>query len=326
MFCLNCGSQLLADAVFCNQCGFPVSKAAPVATQTVTAESDGYALSPREFISPTDETAMRTLQGMGELNRLIQTFANKYGKPWLESGFLGNGVKIGPNQFPMLFDLAAELGEVFCLQRLPDVYVANLMLTPISIARTSRSCTIGTDSESFIVLDARYILPLIEENISLERLRRDPIYFMLAHEFSHVALGHALYLSVALWIAEHGPTGLTGLTIRPLIMPLQHWARQAVLSADRGVLVATGAHEAYRDYLLTLLMGHPRLARMMNTDAYLEQLIRIEQGAGRHSEAITNTSPYISRRIAAMDEYVNDPAYTALRQRVEAFIETIRRS
>ena len=223
MFCLNCGSELPANAAFCNQCGTPAGAPAPAAEQTPPAEPGGYALYPNEFISPTDEAAMRTLQGMGELNRLIQTFVNKYGKPWLESGFLGNGVKIGPNQFPLLFDLAAELGEIFCLQRLPDVYVANFMFTPISIARTSRSCTIGTDSESFIVLDARYIMPLMEENISAERLRDDPIYFMLAHEFSHVALGHALYLSVVLWIAEHGPTGLTGLTIRPLVMPLQHW-------------------------------------------------------------------------------------------------------
>jgi hypothetical protein len=324
MFCLNCGRELPTNAAFCNRCGSPAG--APASVEVSATEPDGYALSPHEFISPTDEAAMRTLQSMGELNRLIQTFVNKYGKPWLESGFLGNGVKVGPNQFPLLFDLAAELGEIFCLSRLPDVYVANFMLTPMSIARTSRSCTIGTDSESFIVLDARYIMPLIEENISLERLRNDPIYFMLAHEISHVALGHALYLSVVLWIAEHGPTGLTGLTIRPLVMPLQHWARQAVLSADRGVLVATGAHETYRDYLLTLLMGHPRLARMMNTDAYLEQLVRIEQGAGRHSEAISNTSPYISRRIAAMAEYVNDQNYQALRERVKAFIETIRRS
>lgn len=267
---------------------------------------------------------MQTLQSMGELNRLIQMFIRKYGKPWLESGFLGNGVKIGPNQFPLLFEIAQELGEIFCLPRLPDIYAANLMMTPVSIARTSRSCTIGTDSESFIVLDARYLTPLTDERLTLEQLRRDPLYYMLAYELSHVVLGHALYLSIVLWLAEHGPTGLAGLTVRPIILPLQHWARQAVLSADRGVLVATGAYDAYRQYLLTLLLGNPRLVRQLNVEAYLDQLARIEEGAGKHTETLSNTSPYISRRIAAMDRYIREPGYAVLRDRVDLFVASLK--
>ena len=138
---------------------------------------------------------------------------------------------------------------------------------PISSAKKSSGLAVSKKSrdkknifsktseiESFIVLDARYLLPLTDEKITPEKLRQDPLYFMLAHEISHVALGHALYLSVTLSITEHGPTGLAGLTVRPLVLPLQHWARQAVLSADRGVLVATGQYDAYRNYLMNLLM------------------------------------------------------------------------
>ena len=311
--------------MFCNQCGATVGSI-PEDGQPPAAEPGptGYFLSPSEFISPTDRGAMQTLQGMGELNKLIQSFVHKFGKPWLEAGFLGNGVKISPRQFPLLYELAGELGEIFCLGRLPDIYAANLMMTPVSMARSSRSCTIGTESESFIVLDARYLLPLTDQRITLEKLRQDPLYYMLAHEMSHVVLGHALYLSVALWVADHGPTGLAGLTVRPLILPLQHWARQAVLSADRGVLVATGTFEAYRNYLLTLLLGHHALVRQLNLEAYLEQLTRIDEGAGRHTEALSNTSPYISRRIEALNQYVSDPGYEALRVRVDQFVTSLR--
>ena len=311
-----------AGARFCNNCGNPVESS--VTASPAGPAGAGYYLSAEEFICPTDQAAMRSLRGMNELNRLIQTFVKKYGKPWLESSFLGNGIKVGPDQFPRLYQLAAELGDIFCLPRLPDIYAANFMLTPMSIARTNRSCTIGTETEAFIVLDARFLAPVVDENISLEKLRKDPVYFLLAHELSHVALGHALYLSVTLWITEHGPTGLAGLTVRPFILPLQHWARQAVLSADRGVIVATGQEQDYRDFLLTLLVGNPRLVRHLNVDAYLAQLARLEGGVGLHSESISNTSPYFSRRIAALDEYGRQASYMALRSRVEAFVKETR--
>ena len=278
-----------------------------------------YFLSPDEYRSPADDSAMRSLQSTGELNRLVQTFVGKYGKPWLETTFLGNGLKVGPQQLPMLYRLATELGEKLCLTRLPDIYAVNLFNTPLAIARSTRSATIGTDAEAFVVLDARLLGRLADPRLGIEDLREDPACFLLAAELSHVALGHALWLGIALWLSLRGPTGIAGLISRPLIMPLIYWARQAVLSADRGVVLATDRYDAYRASLVSLLVAHPRLVPLVNVEAYLRQLEGREEPIGRFFEGVSSTYPYVSRRLSALDAFVRDPAYPGLRQKVNGF-------
>jgi hypothetical protein len=279
-----------------------------------------YFLHPQEYISPHDSAAMRTLQATGEVNRLVQTFVGKYAKPWLESSFLGNGLKVGPRQLPMLYDLAGELADIFCLSRLPDIYAVNLYNTPLAIARSTRSATIGTDIESFVVLDARLLGRLADPRLTLEQLRRDPLCFLLASELCHVALGHALWLGIAMWISLRGPSGVAGLVSRPLVMPLIYWARQAVLSADRGVVLATGMHEEYRQNLLATLVANPRLVPLVNVPEYLGQVEGRRDTVGQILEGFSSTQPYISRRISALDDFIGDPSYPALRRRVETFL------
>jgi Zn-dependent protease with chaperone function len=280
-----------------------------------------YLLAPDEYISPHDRSAMRALQSTGDLNRLVQTFVGKYAKPWLESSFLGNGVKVGPDQFPMLYRLAEDVGEIFCLTRLPDIYAVNLYNTPLAIARGTRSATIGTDTESFVVLDARLLARLGDPHLTMEQLRRDPICFLLAAELGHVALGHALWLGISMWISLRGPSGITGLVSRPLIMPLIFWARQAVLSADRGVVLASGMVEEFRNSLLSTLVAVPRLVPLVNVEAYLRQVEGRNESIGRFLEGFSSTQPYISRRLSALDEFINGPSYPYLRGKVETFVQ-----
>lgn len=331
MFCVQCGSEMPAEGSFCHQCGAPVggvqpAAAAPSPLGLSIAPIGNYFLSPEEYLSPQDQSAMRTLQSTGELNRLVQTFVGKYGKPWLESSFLGNGVRVGPDQLPMLYRLAGELGDIFCLAKLPAIYVVNLYNTPLAIARSTRSATIGTDTEAFIVLDARLLGRLADPKLTIEQLRQDPICFLLAGELGHVALGHALWLAIALWVSLRGPSGITGLISRPLVMPLIYWARQAVLSADRGVVLATGLVDEYRVSLLTNLVANPRLVPIINVKAYLQQTEGRNESIGRFFEGVSSTSPYIARRLASLDEFVAGPAYPVLRQKVEAFATSMRRS
>ena len=343
MFCYQCGGQVPADASFCHQCGAPQALVearpplgAPIPADPYPAPGEtawrppsplsvapvgNYILAPDEYISPHDRSAMRALQSTGELNRLVQTFVGKYAKPWLESSFLGNGVKVGPDQFPMLYRLAGEVGEIFCLTRLPDIYAVNLYNTPLAIARGTRSATIGTDTESFVVLDARLLARLGDPRLTMEQLRRDPICFLLAAELSHVALGHALWLGIAMWISLRGPSGITGIFSRPLIMPLTFWARQAVLSADRGVVLATGMVEEFRNALLSTLVAVPRLVPLVNVDAYLRQVEGRNESIGRFLEGFSSTQPYISRRLSALDEFVKGLSYPYLREKIEVFIQ-----
>jgi Zn-dependent protease with chaperone function len=160
---------------------------------------------------------------------------------------------------------------------------------------------------------------LSDPQLGIEQLRRDPISFLLAGELCHVALGHALWLGITLWVSLRGPTGIAGLISRPLIMPLIYWARQAALSADRGVVLATGAYEEYRQSLLTSLVAIPRLVPQINVEAYLRQLEGRSESVGRFFEGVSSTLPYISRRLSALEEFIREPAYPYLREKVDAF-------
>lgn len=343
MFCRRCGNVVAEGVRFCHHCGQPLAvppggvssgSPGPAGSPALAARwlpppgpmSVGpvgeYFLAPDEYRSPADAAAMRSLQSAGELNRLVQTFIGKYGKPWLESTFLGNGLRVGPSQLPLLYRLAAELGDTLCLTRLPDIYAVNLYNTPLAIARSTRSATIGTDTEAFVVVDVRLLGRLTDPRLTMEELRRDPVCFLLASELSHVALGHALWLGIALWLSLRGPTGLAGLISRPLIMPLIYWARQAVLSADRGVVLATGQYEAYRSSLIGQLVAHPRLVPLVNVEAYLRQMDGHDDAMGRFFEGVSSTYPYVSRRLASLDAFVQDPAYGVLRGRVEGFVRS----
>jgi Zn-dependent protease with chaperone function len=340
VFCVRCGTDLQAGVAFCHQCGAPLGaaatapalppSAAPPGGTTprplAVAPIGGYFLSPEEYISPQDQSAMRALQSTGEVNRLVQTFVGKYGKPWLESSFLGNGVRIGPEQLPMLYQLASEIGEILCLTRLPDIYVVNLYNTPLAIARSTRSATIGTDTEAFVVLDARLLGRLADPRLTIEQLREDPVCFLLASELAHVAMGHALWLAIAMWVSIRGPSGIAGLISRPLVMPLIYWARQAVLSADRAVVLATGNVEEYRRSLLSNLVANARLVPLINVEAYMRQVEGRHESIGRFFEGVSSTSPYISRRLAGLDEFVGGPAFVDLRRRVEGFVSSMGRS
>jgi hypothetical protein len=105
-------------------------------------------------------------------------------------------------------------------------------------------------------------------------------------------------------------------------MPLVFWARQAALSADRGVVLASGAYEEYRQSLLANLVAIPRLVPQVNVDAYVRQLEGRSEGVGRFFEGVSSTTPYIARRLTALAEFVQDPVYPSLRERVEAFQRT----
>lgn len=91
-------------------------------------------------------------------------------------------------------------------------------------------------------------------------------------------------------------------------------------------MLATGACEEYRQSLLANLVAVPRLVPRINVEAYLQQLEGRNESVGRFFEGVSSTMPYISRRLSALEEFRHDPAYSLLRERVEAFVRSQGRS
>jgi Zn-dependent protease with chaperone function len=166
--------------------------------------------------------------------------------------------------------------------------------------------TIGFD-RPFIVLGAELI----------DSMDDDEIRFVIGHELGHAISGHALYESVAWFLAAVGAGGLHGVPGGPLVLrgvelALQDWGRKSELSGDRaGLLVGQDLEVAVRT-LMKLAGG--RQTEEMNPAAFLEQAAEFQDATGLRNRIVkwlmpSSDHPLLVVRAAELDRWVREGAY-----------------
>ena len=115
--------------------------------------------------------ALRAIPGVDEVIRKVLAFLG--GERGIRLLFQANAVRVGPTQFPRLWQMHIENCTTFDWEKVPEVYVTQ---TPIFNAGAY-----GID-DPFIVL----------HSAALEILDEDEIRTLLAHELGHVMSGHSL--------------------------------------------------------------------------------------------------------------------------------------
>ncbi len=202
---------------------------------------------------------------------ILAPFALTLARNQRRETFQANGVRIGPTQFPEVYEDYIAMCERLGMRNVPELYIAD---GQIKTPSTSDS----TWSTQFIVLDTSFLGDQPEE--------RRPVYrFLLAHELGRLRLGHTHWLNEL----------LTAYVIRiPLLRnPMQHTRTyshdrySAVLAPDavRGLVVqATGRH----------LLAH------IDLDGFLRQM-RAVRGWRPRILQLTQGSPYLAFRLQALD-------------------------
>src|SRR6185312_7183513 len=171
--------------------------------------------------------------------------------------FQGNAVRVGPTQFPKLWQLHTEVTTTFDCPKVPELYVSQ---TPFFNAGAY-----GID-QPFIVL----------HSAAIELLDDDELRVLLSHELGHVISGHALYRTIAAILALISlgalPT-LAGLAVLPIRLAFLEWSRKSELSADRAGLL--GAQDIVAAQRVDMKMaGGGRgeaFAGQLNVDAFMQQ-------------------------------------------------------
>jgi len=171
--------------------------------------------------------------------------------------FQGNAVRVGPDQFPRLWQQHVEVTTTFDWNTVPELYVSQ---TPFFNAGAY-----GIDSP-FIVVHSSAIELLDEEELRV----------LLSHELGHVMSGHALYRTIAAILALVSlgvlPV-LAELVVLPVRLAFLEWSRKSELSADRAGLL--GAQDIVAAQRLDMKMAGggrgENFDGQLNVEAFMQQ-------------------------------------------------------
>ncbi len=165
--------------------------------------------------------AMRAVPGFDDVVRKIIAILG--GERGIRLLFQGNAVRTGPRQFPTAHALLVEVATTFDWAKVPQMYVTQ---TPLFNAGAY-----GVD-DPFIVL----------HSAAIELLDEEELRALIAHEFGHVASGHALYRTIAelfLAISLGSLPFLAGIALLPVRLAVLEWSRKSELSSDRAGLLGS---------------------------------------------------------------------------------------
>jgi Zn-dependent protease with chaperone function len=199
--------------------------------------------------------ALRSIPGVDDVIRKVLAFLG--GERGVRLLFQGNAVRLGPTQFPRLWQLHTEVATTFDWPTAPELYVSQ---TPFFNAGAY-----GIDRPFIVVHTA-----------AVELLDDDELRVLLSHELGHVMSGHALYRTIAAVLALislGALPALAGLAVLPIRLAFLEWSRKSELSADRAGLV--GGQDVVAAQRLDMKMaGGGRgeaFAGSLNVDAFMEQ-------------------------------------------------------
>src|SRR5918999_590127 len=207
---------------------------------------------------PADRAALQTLRSVPGVDEVIRKILGMLGgERGIRLLFQGNAIRVGPAQFPRLWQLHTKATTTFDWPSQPELYVSQ---TPFFNAGAY-----GIDAPFIVVHSA-----------AIELLDDDELRVLLSHELGHVMSGHALYRTVAAILAMVSlgvlPV-LAELVVLPIRLAFLEWSRKSELSADRAGLL--GAQDIVAAQRLDMKMaGGGRgegFAGQLNVDAFMQQ-------------------------------------------------------
>src|SRR5580698_560547 len=288
--CGNTGAALGENVMVCAECAW------------LRPLVPGYTLDRSVFLWAQDGQAMTKLQSISALHTAAKSISEKVGRPWIESTF--NGIRLGPRQFPDIWIRAVLAARILGLTKMPDVYISG--------DSQWNTYTYGTDTSAFVVLGTAI----------LNNFQNDDLLFVLAREMVHCRAGHALWKTVARFLAGDDSVHkgllsggvLNAISLSPtkwiqdaVDFPLMAWSRQADITADRAALLAIGDEALARRVLLAWSIRSARLLKQVNIDEWMKQEEGSDDQMTRFSEMTTSASMYTTRRLRLLGQAAREP-------------------
>ena len=258
-------------------------------------------ISPRAYEHPSDRAALVTLRKVPGFDLVLRKVFGAIGERSLRLIHLASAARVGPDQFPDIWDDYLEACDILDIAEPPELYVTQ---TPFVNAGA-----VGVD-RPFVVINSAMI----------SLLNREELLGILGHELGHCISGHALYktmlrLLVRLTIlALQVPIG--GLALYTIIAALMEWDRKSELSADRAALLVCQDPEVIFRTQMKLAGGG--MTDQMSMDAFMTQAEEYEghgtviDGVMKVVNLMGRTHPFPVLRIREIRRWVESGEYEAI--------------
>lgn len=178
-------------------------------------------IDPSAWEHPADRAALMAVRRIPVFDHVLKAVFGLFGEKPIRLAFQANAVRVGPKQFPDIWDHYLEVCETLDVKDRPELFVSQ---TPLVNAGAY-----GMD-RPFIVLNSG----------AVRLLDRNELTYLMGHELGHVMSGHVLYRTMIVLLMQLATLGfpVVGLAARVVLMGLLEWQRKSELSADRAGLLA----------------------------------------------------------------------------------------
>ncbi|MEW9110687.1 M48 family metallopeptidase [Cytobacillus gottheilii] len=201
------------------------------------------------------------------------------------AGIRRNAVKLSEEQFPRLYELAAQTAADMELKSVPDIYVMESegVLNAFATRFFRRNMVVLYSS----------IFEMAERGAEKE------VLFVMAHEFAHLKRNHVLVNTLilpAMWVPFLGTA----------------YSRACEYTCDRYAAYYVQSYEAAKDALTMLAIGSS-LYPKVNKEAYMKQL-ETESGFFVWLNEKLSTHPHLPKRLYALSRFFSSEMTPVLKE------------
>ncbi len=201
---------------------------------------------------------------------------------------LGSTVKVGPEQFPRVYELGVKCAETLGIET-PTIYIKN---NPYLNAMTY-----GTNDDAFILVHSALVDHFTDEEL----------LSVIGHECGHIHNDHVVYLTT-LHLLKMMAQRFFPWMVAPAMYALTAWSRRAEVTCDRAGLLCCRDLSVSTTALAKLALGSTKLYDELNLEAFVEQYDEGQDGVGKFTE-ITASHPWVPKRIKALRKFAESQLY-----------------
>lgn len=255
-------------------------------------------IDPASWEHPADRAALQALRRIPAFDEVLKKLFGLFGEKPVRLAFQANAVKVGPRQYPKLWQQYLDVSQTLDVEKPYDLFISQ---TPLVNAGAY-----GMD-RPFIVLNSGSMIALHDEEIT----------YLLGHEVGHILSGHVLYRTMTVLLLQLAQLGfpVVGLAARAILVGLLEWSRKSELSADRAGLLAVQDPDATLRAFMKLAGGVPGMEEELDLGEFM---VQAEQY--RHSEDVADivfkvlnllgtTHPFHVLRAAEVRDWIEKGEY-----------------
>jgi Zn-dependent protease with chaperone function len=209
-------------------------------------------IAPRAWEHPADKAALQALRRLPVFDEVLRKLFGIFGEKPIRLAFQANAVKVGPNQFPRIYEMYREVLKTLDVEREYDLFVSQ---TPIVNAGAYGM------KEPFIILNSGTVSLLDDEELR----------YIIGHELGHIVSDHVLYRTMSVLLIQLASMGfpIVGLAARAVLVGLLEWSRKSELSSDRAGLLAVQDPDVVMRTMLKMAGGGD--TDQMNVGEFIRQ-------------------------------------------------------